>query len=188
MQPRRRRLGYTDYHKRLALVKSGKPRLVVRKTSRYIIVQLVESRKGGDYTALTVTSRVLARFGWRGGTKNIPSAYLSGLYAGKLALARGYKEAIVDIGRLRAQAGSRIFAAVKGAVDAGLSINVDGEMFPSEERLRGEHIKDYFEMVRAQQAGPQFSALPQDFVSNLPQLLEEIKQRIMTDSADTLTT
>ena len=35
--PRRRRLqGKTDYKARLAMLKSGKPRLVVRKTNHYI--------------------------------------------------------------------------------------------------------------------------------------------------------
>ena len=46
--PKRRRKGLTDYRKRLKLVKSGLPRFVVRKTNRYIIVQITESKAGGD--------------------------------------------------------------------------------------------------------------------------------------------
>ena len=32
-------------------------------------------------------------------------------------------------------------AALKGAVDAGLEIPADGETFPSDDRINGEHLK-----------------------------------------------
>jgi large subunit ribosomal protein L18 len=38
---RRRREGKTNYYKRLKLIRSGKPRLVVRRTNKYIIAQIV---------------------------------------------------------------------------------------------------------------------------------------------------
>ncbi|MBT3583115.1 50S ribosomal protein L18, partial [Candidatus Woesearchaeota archaeon] len=37
---RRRRAGKTNYHNRLALLLSRKPRLVIRKTNKYIICQI----------------------------------------------------------------------------------------------------------------------------------------------------
>ncbi len=182
MPPRRRRLGRTDYRSRLALVKSGKPRLVIRRTNRYIIAQLIEPRKGGDYTVLTVTSKMLTKHGWMGGLKSLPAAYLTGLAAGRMALAKGYDEAVVDIGRHTAHKGSRLFAAVKGAVDAGLSIPLGDGVFPAEERLRGNHIKEYSEKDRSGHSASQFGNTSADFLSNLPQIFEEIKHRILSQS------
>ncbi len=178
MPPRRRREGLTDYRKRLKLVKSGLPRLVIRRTNRYIIVQLTLSKPGGDNTVITVTSKELARYGWRGGFKNLPAAYLTGLLAGKKALAKGYERAIVDLGIQRPAYGSRLFAAVKGAVDAGLEIPVDEEVFPDEERLRGEHIKNYFEQLAGQVDKIQFNKSDPEFYSRLPEMFDEVKKKI----------
>ena len=41
---RRRREGKTDYYQRTRLIVADVPRMVVRKTNRHIIVQLVTSR------------------------------------------------------------------------------------------------------------------------------------------------
>ena len=58
--PRRRRLeSKTDYKSRLALLKSEKPRLVVRKTNRYIIVQIVSSEIAQDKILVGKTSKKL---------------------------------------------------------------------------------------------------------------------------------
>ena len=35
----------------------------------------------------------------------------------------------------------RMAAAVKGVIDAGLEIPADGETFPSDDRINGEHLK-----------------------------------------------
>ena len=54
---RKRRLeAKTDYKARLELLKSGKPRLVIRKTSRYIIAQLVLSENAQDKVLKGFTS------------------------------------------------------------------------------------------------------------------------------------
>jgi len=180
--PRRARSRKTDYRKRLKIVKSGKPRLVVRRTNRYVIVQVVESRRGGDYTSVTVTTRDLREYGWRGGTKSIPAAYLAGFLAGKLALQKGYSEAIVDLGMHPSHPGSRLYAAVKGAIDAGLSIPVDEEILPQEARIRGQHIVDYLGVVSGTGNLTQFSASDKEYLSNIPQRLEEVKQRIVEKS------
>ena len=44
----RRRRGVTDYRKRLALLKSGIPRAVVRFTNAKIMVQITEFASQGD--------------------------------------------------------------------------------------------------------------------------------------------
>jgi large subunit ribosomal protein L18 len=177
MPPRRRREGVTDYRARLKLVKSGKPRLVVRRTNRYVIVQLVESKAGGDRTVLTVTSKVLARYGWRAGTKNTPAAYLTGYLAGKLAVAKGYTEAIADIGMRTPSKGARVFAAIKGAIDAGLRIPASEEIFPDEARIRGEVIAEYVRSL-GDEARERFSASDVELLKDLPSHFEEVLERI----------
>jgi len=179
VRPRRSREGRTDYRLRLELVKSGRPRLVVRRTNRYIIVQLVESRRGGDYTALTVTTKSLRRYGWMGGTKCLPAAYLAGLLAGRIALKKGYVGAIADIGLHTAHPGSRIFAAIKGAIDAGLTVPASEGALPSEERLRGTHITRYFESMGGDGLYPQFSTLDPAALKDLPSHFAEVKRRIL---------
>lgn len=179
MPPRRRREGLTDYRKRLKLVKSGLPRLVIRRTNRYLIVQLILSKAGGDQTVITVTSKKLAKYGWRGGFKNLPAAYLTGLLAGKMALSKGYEKAIVDLGLQRPVYGSRLFAAVKGAADAGLEIPAAEEVFPDEDRVRGEHVKEYFNSLAEQQDRVQFRRCDPGFYSRLPDVFEEVKNKIL---------
>ena len=45
---RRRRSGKTNYKKRLAFMKSEKSRLVVRRSNKYLITQLVNYDEAGD--------------------------------------------------------------------------------------------------------------------------------------------
>ncbi len=138
---RRRRDGRTDFNKRLALLKSGKIRLIVRKTNRYVIVQFAQFDLKGDRIIASCTSRMLQKFGYPGKC-NTPSAYLSGLLCGKDALKKGVKEAVLDIGLHKSTKGNVIFAALKGAVDAGISIPFSEEVLPSPERMSGAHLKD----------------------------------------------
>ena len=51
--------------------------------------------------------------------------------------------AVLDIGLNRATQGARVFAALKGAVDAGLDIPYGEEILPSDERIKGAHIAAY---------------------------------------------
>jgi large subunit ribosomal protein L18 len=137
---RRRREGKTDYKRRLKLLVSGKPRLVVRRSLQYIRAQLIEYHPSGDKTLASAFSRELKRLGWKFACDNLPAAYLTGLLIGKRALEKGVREAILDMGLYPSIKGSRIYAVVKGARDAGLRVPCDEEMLPSESRLRGEHI------------------------------------------------
>ena len=138
---RRRREGKTNYRKRLALIKSGKPRLAVRKTLNYIIVQVAVPELQGDRIIAAAHSRELVkRYGWKGGTKNTSAAYLTGMLAAYRARLQGVEEAVLDIGLQDPVPGARVFAALKGALDAGLRVPHSEEILPSWERIRGEHI------------------------------------------------
>lgn len=145
---RRRIEGKTDYRHRLALLKSGKTRLVVRKTNRYIIVQFIDYNRNGDIVRAYALSKELARYGWKHGTKNLPAAYLTGYLAGLRAMKEGIREAVLDIGRHPSTKGSRLYAALKGAIDAGIMVNHGEEILPDESRIRGAHIAEYARMIK----------------------------------------
>jgi len=140
---RRRHEGKTDYYKRMSLLSSGTPRMVVRRTNRQIIVQLVVPEVEGDRTLVAAYSTELAGYGYEGTTASTPAAYLTGILFAVKALNEGYDEAILDIGLARAKPGARVFAALKGAVDAGLDVPYGESILPDEERLKGAHIAGY---------------------------------------------
>ena len=140
---RRRREGLTNYYKRRKYLLSGKPRFVVRKTIRHVIIQVVKALPIGDHILVSVHSNELRHYGWLGDTNNTPAAYLVGLLAGLKALKRGITEAIPDIGLHRPVPHSRVFAAIKGAIDAGLKVPCSPEIWPDDSRIKGEHIANY---------------------------------------------
>lgn len=140
---RRRREGRTNYHVRYRLILSKKPRVVVRKSNASTTLQLVVAEQLGDKTLLTVNSKELEDFGYTLSKSNLPAAYLTGLLFGKKMLALGNVEGIADIGLHASTRGNRIYAAIKGVVDAGVNVPHSPEIFPEDERIRGEHIKKY---------------------------------------------
>jgi large subunit ribosomal protein L18 len=139
---RRRIEGKTDYKARRNLLMSGKPRIVIRVSNKYITTQIVESKEAQDFIISGVNSKELAEFGWKGSFKNIPASYLTGIMIGKKAAEKGINEIIFDIGMQRTTKGSRIYACLKGIIDAGISMNYGKEMIPGEERILGKHINE----------------------------------------------
>jgi len=148
---RRRFEGRTHYGKRRRLVSSGIPRLVVRPSNKHMTAQLVEARPTGDHVIASAHSSELKEYGWKGSCGNMPAAYLTGLLAGSRAKTKGLSEAILDIGLYARGAGSRIFAATKGALDAGLTIPQDKAAMPDEERIQGKHVVTYSKQIASEQ-------------------------------------
>ncbi len=148
---RRRRVNLTDYQMRKAMIRSGILRMVVRPSLKHIYIQLVEVSPAGDKILAAVSSKALGKYGWNVSYNNTSAAYLSGLLLGKKALALGMDEAILDIGLRRPSIGSKLFAALKGAVDAGLKVPYDKQILPSEARIRGEHIQSYAKLLSEDQ-------------------------------------
>ena len=141
---RRRREGKTNYRSRRALVLSKVPRLVVRLTLKHAIVQVIEAESIGDKVLVSAHSNELAKaYGWLSNRGNIPSAYLTGLLCGFKAMANGVDKAFLDIGLHIPSKGTRIFAALKGAVDAGVEVPHSEDILPDEGRISGKHIADY---------------------------------------------
>ena len=150
VQFRRKRKGITNYKKRLKLLLSRKPRLVVRRSLKNIHAQIIEYDKKGDKVLAAVNSIALEKFGWKAGKGNLPSSYLVGLLLGKKAKEKNIKEVILDIGLYNSIKGSRIYALVKGILDAGIFVPCAKEMLPKEERINGDHISKYASEIKSQ--------------------------------------
>ncbi|MGE0793271.1 MAG: 50S ribosomal protein L18 [Candidatus Woesearchaeota archaeon] len=175
---KRKRQGRTNYKKRLALLKSDKTRLVIRKTNTSILLQIVKYNPDGDYVISTFNSTKLNSYGWNYSKKSIPAAYLAGLSIGKMALAKKVDEVIVDLGLQTPCKGSKIFAAIQGAFDSGLKLNIDETIFINEERLSGKHIANMKDVDAL------FSKYKKDKldVSKIPETFNAVKKKILGDN------
>ncbi len=141
---RRRREGKTDYRKRKGIILGKTPFVSVHISGKYIYSQILKPTPIGDLTVASASSRDLVKkFGWKGSTKNLPGAYLTGYYLGHLAGEHDLKQAIVYSGVGRFVHGSRVASLISGARDAGLEIQVNEESLPNDKRISGKHIADY---------------------------------------------
>ena len=137
---RRRREGKTDYRRRLALLKGGEARVVVRNSNHNVIVQFVTYDEKGDLVAASAEARELPEMGYKGAGNNTPSAYLTGRLAAVRAKEKGISVGNLDIGRANPQPGGVLFGALKGVIDGGVEVPAGEGIFPSEERIRAEHL------------------------------------------------
>jgi large subunit ribosomal protein L5e len=162
---RRRRNGKTDFYARKKMVcqeknkyNSPKYRLVVRRTNRRVICQIVYSTIVGDRVLTQATSPELEKYGVPVGHANYAAYYATGLLVARRALKllkmdeeiTGVEEVdaeeyhvedshegekrpfkcILDLGCIRTVTGARIFGALKGAVDGGLNVPHKVRKFP----------------------------------------------------------
>ena len=170
---RRRREVRTDYHQRLRLLKSGKPRLVARKSNKHTTAQLITPGPQGDETLTSAHSSDLEEYGWEAPTSNISAAYLTGLLAGKRAVDAGLEEAVLDIGLNTATPGNKVFAVQEGAIDAGLEIPHNDSVLADWSRTRGEHIAEYAEQLDEPLYSGEFDA------TDLPEHFDEVREAIL---------
>ncbi len=179
---KRKKSGKTDYRKRLKLLSGGHVRFVVRPSLKHIMVELVKYAPTGDTIILTVHSSSLKKFGWKTDAGNTPCAYLTGYLAGKKAVAAGIKNAILDIGMRSSIKGSRLYAVVAGALEAGLRIPHGTDNLPSKDRLTGVHIVKYAESLKGnkQQFDKQFSKYLAQNIDplQLPSVVSEVREKI----------
>ena len=177
---RRRREGKTDYKARMNLVDYDKSRLVVRVSNAHATVQVIDYAPEGDITVASAVSKQLAQFGYLGGTSNLSAFYLTAYLCAKRALAAGVESAILDIGLKSPIKGSKVFAALKGALDAGLEIPHGDFIFPEDERIRGEHVANYAESLDAEEVAKKFSKYFERGLNpvNLPENFDETIKNI----------
>jgi len=145
---RRRRERKTDYRLRKGLILAELPRLVARGSSKHMIVQFIEARIDGDHTLVSShSSELLKSYGWKGSCSNLPAAYLTGFLCGLKAINSEVKSAVLDIGLRRSSKGARVFAVLKGALDAGVEVPNDPIVLPDDERVAGQHLVEYANLL-----------------------------------------
>lgn len=143
---RRRREGKTDYLARRKMLSGGKPRVVFRKTNKYVIAQYVVSEAAQDSVKIGLDSKSLLKYGWpkesTGGLKSITASYLTGFLLGKKIQKEKLANPIVDFGMLKTIHKNKLFGFILGLKDSGLDIECPEEAIPSEDRIKGEHLKN----------------------------------------------
>ena len=142
---KRRQEGLTNYTKRRRLLEGRKPRIAIRKSNRYLTMQLIQSKEARDSVIITVNSSELKEFGWpeKDSMKNLAACYLTGLLFGKKI--HNHPNAIVDTGLIASTKGSKIYSAIKGIIDSGYKLNCGKEVIPAEERIK---MVEYFDKVK----------------------------------------
>jgi large subunit ribosomal protein L18 len=178
---RRRREGKTDYRARKAFILSGKPRLVTRTSINNTIAQIVVAKPRGDEVLVSAHSRELAKkYGWKAPRGNLPAAYLTGFLCGLKAKSHGIEEAILDMGLYPPSKGARVFAALKGVLDAKMNVPHSQEKLPDEKRVGGEHIAKYAESLasNAEEYQTKFSRYLQQEIrpETLPKHFAKVKE------------
>jgi len=177
---RRRREGKTDYGARLKLIALDKHRLVVRVTGNHTIAQIIDLELSGDQTLVSAGSQELKNMGWLGSGKNTSAAYLTGYLCGKKAVKEGIDAAVLDMGLQSSTKGSRVYAVLKGAIDAGLEIPYNDVVLPDEDRIKGEHIVQYAKSMDKAEMEKKFSQYLEKGLSPLeiPDHFQTIKEKI----------
>lgn len=179
---RRKREGKTDYKKRLALLVSGKPRLVIRRSLKNIWVQVIAYDPNGDKVVASAHSRELVTLGWKAARSNIPAAYLTGLLLAKKAKAKNITEAVLDIGMNVSIKGGVLYAALRGCIDGGLAVPHAKEILPKDDRATGKHVAAWAAQLKPKTDAYQraFSAYHKAGVppEELPKHAEQTKAKV----------
>jgi hypothetical protein len=140
---------------------------------------------------MTVASAIaseLSNHGWKASAGNLPAAYLTGFYAGLRAKSRGVKDAILDVGLNPPIKGSRIYAALKGVVDAGIEVPHNPSILPDEDRLSGKHIVASYEHYSSIKDTMMFTKVgkTKTTITSIPKQVEAVKKALLEIPAATL--
>ncbi len=179
---RRRREALTNYKKRLALVKGGLDRVVLRRTNKRVIAELVKYEQG-DKVLLYTDSTYLKKYGWPSRC-NRPTAYLTGLLFAKSAQKKSAgSECVLDIGLSSSVKGSLPFAFAKGCVDGGLGLKsgaeIDEKTYNYSDATYAKKLKEDGEEAYKKQYGRYIKDGIN--VESLGVLFKEVKEKIMKD-------
>ncbi len=178
---RRKRERKTNYSKRLKYISSNKPRIVIRTSNNNVKIQVIKFSENGDLTLSTVNSTDLRKLGWKVSTGNLQSAYLTGLLFGS-KIKDKIKEGVIDTGLKPVRKNTRLSAVIKGIVDSGLNVPHSEEVFPSEDKLRGNVTSEFSKKLRASDEikyKKQFSKYLKEGLNpeDLPGHFDEIKKK-----------
>ncbi|GAB4816493.1 hypothetical protein N2152v2_003539 [Parachlorella kessleri] len=182
-----------------------KYRLVVRFTNTDVVCQVAYATLSGDVVVSAAYAHELPNYGLKVGLTNYAAAYCTGLLLArrvltKFGLAETYEGntgspgedynvdasdegprpfvCILDAGLKRTSTGSKVFAALKGALDGGLDIphnekrfvgySKDGKELDSEvlrKYIMGGHVAEYMEQMKEEE--------PEKFQAHFSQYLKE---------------
>ena len=207
---------------------SPKYRFVVRFTNKDIVTQIVYAKIQGDVVFTAAYAHELPRYGIEHGLTNWSAAYATGLLLArrtlqKLGLDSKYEgctepdgeyfeiepledgprpfRAFLDTGLRRTTTGSRIFGALKGAVDGGLAIPYSEARFPAYDKsekkadaellasyIYGGHVSEYMEYLIEEDDEAykrQFASYIADGIEpdGLEDIYKEAHQKIRDDPA-----
>jgi len=171
---RRKAAARTDYRLRLRLLRSRKPRLVIRRSNKHLLAQLVNYTPDGDHVITTASTQQLRKLGWNAGCGNTPAAYLLGLLIAKKAKEKKVGDVVVDFGMYVSRKGNKLYAVVKGAQEGKLQITCPESMFPSADRLTGKHIQAFSKDAKEKQ----FSKT-KEAANNISALVDKVKAQLM---------
>ena len=146
---RRLREEKTNYKKRGTMLMGKHDFITVNITNENTQVQILKPGMAGDRVLAYAHSRYLLGKGWKGSRKSISAAYLTGYLAGKKALIQNVTDAILYTGTRKYT--QRMAAALKGVIDAGVTVPADSDTFPPNERINGEHltVKNNIPMIKS---------------------------------------
>jgi len=178
----RRRLVVQDKNK----YNSPKYRFVVRCSNKKVLCQIVQAKMIGDFTMCQASSLELPKYGAKVGLTNYAACYATGLLCArrllkKLGMDEDYEgqtevdgemytveeegdkrpfTCLLDVGLVRTTTGSKVFGALKGAADGGLSIPHSEKRFPGYDRegkdfdaethkkyIFAGHVTEYMELL-----------------------------------------
>jgi large subunit ribosomal protein L18 len=123
---------------------------VARCSINNVSAQIIVAKPKGDEVVVSAQSKEVARkYGWKAPRGSVPAAYLTGFLCGLKAKAHGIEGAILDIGLHPPSRGARIFAVLKGVLDADVNVPHSEEKLPDEKRITGEHIAKYAQSLAA---------------------------------------
>jgi len=145
---RRKREGKTNYDRRIKLLKSNQIRLLVSYGSKDIRAQAIKFNLKGDEVLADANAKSLKGFGWDFSCSNLPASYLFGYYFGKLLIEKGISTVIFDTGIVTPKSGGKYYSFAKGIIDSKVSMDVNPDVFPSEERIKGAHIESYSKLLK----------------------------------------
>lgn len=165
-----------------------KYRFIVRFTNKDIVAQIAYATLAGDVVVCSAYSHELPRYGLTAGLTNYAAAYATGLLLARRTLQKfgldkiyeGNTEeigedynveaadegarpflALLDTGLKRTSTGSKVFAALKGAIDGGLDVPHNEKRFVGYDRdnkefdaetlrkyIFGGHVAEYMEEMQ----------------------------------------
>jgi large subunit ribosomal protein L18 len=179
---KRKRTHVTNYKKRLSLVKSDLKRVVIRRSNKGIISQIVKYSEIGDEVLVTAYSKELLKYGWPS-RSNRNTAFLTGLLLAKKAASKKLEneEYILDIGLSASVKNSTPFIFAQGCIEGGLKLrsglSTDKSLFEKQNMYINKLKEDKAAYEKAYSGYLKSKINPEELSS----LFEKVKTKILNE-------